>query len=598
MAYVYGTTSSDILNAADGVTSGRDHVYGGDGADTIHGLGGDDDLFGDDGRDTLFGGDGNDWLEGGRGKDELNGGGDNDFLWGQDGDDELNGGDNDDYLDGGIGADRLDGGDGVDTAAYYGSQEGVHVSLNPAQWPGSGNSGGDAEGDTLVNIENLIGSRYDDELYGNDHANLLWGMEGNDFIHGGRDGDQIDGGDGIDTASYEGSTEGVNVSLMYDYAFGGDAAGDQLDSIENLIGSAHGDTLAGDDGDNVLSGLAGDNYLYGYGGNDILWGGEDKDSLDGGEGTDVLKGFGGNDFIDGGDDADTMWGGTGDDIYTVDNAGDVVTEFAGQGSDTVWASIHYTLGDQVENLTLFNIGGLNGTGNDLDNVIVGNDYDNLLNGGGGADTIAGNNGADIIDGGTGADTMLGGQGFDIFIVDDANDLVLEYAGEGFDQVQTTVSYSLAHGSEVEVLYADPATTTAAINLIGNELDNIVVGNDGINIIAGGLGVDTLRGNGSGDVFLWSSIGEAGLSNPDIVADYSSAQGDVLHFTTIDADETVAGNQDFTFIGTAAFTAPGQINWFSNGTDTFIQLNTDADADAEGMIQLSGVPSGDSILISL
>ena len=105
MAFVYGTTSSDILNADDGVTSGRDHVYGGDGHDTIHGLGGDDDLFGEDGRDTLFGGDGNDWLEGGRGKDELNGGGDNDFLWGQDGDDELNGGNNDDYLDGGIGAD-------------------------------------------------------------------------------------------------------------------------------------------------------------------------------------------------------------------------------------------------------------------------------------------------------------------------------------------------------------------------------------------------------------------------------------------------------------------------------------------------------------
>ena len=233
MAFVYGTTSSDILNADDGVTSGRDHVYGGDGHDTIHGLGGDDDLFGEDGRDTLFGGDGNDWLEGGRGKDELNGGGDNDFLWGQDGDDELNGGNNDDYLDGGIGADRLDGGDGIDTAAYYGSQEGVHVSLNPFHLIGSGNWGGDAEGDTLFNIENLTGSRYDDELYGNNQANLLWGMEGNDVINGGGGGDEIDGGDGIDTVSYEGSTEGVNVWLIYDIASGGDAAGDHLDNVEN-----------------------------------------------------------------------------------------------------------------------------------------------------------------------------------------------------------------------------------------------------------------------------------------------------------------------------------------------------------------------------
>jgi Ca2+-binding RTX toxin-like protein len=599
MAYVYGTTSSDILNADDGITSGDDTVYAGDGHDTIRGLGGHDILYGEDGRDTIYGGDGVDWLDGGKNDDSLFGGDDNDYLFGQDGDDELDGGNNDDYLDGGAGADTLDGGNGNDIAAYFLSEEGVHVSLNPAQWPGSGNSGGDAEGDTLVNIENLAGSRYDDELYGNDHVNALWGMEGNDFIHGGRGGDLIDGGDGIDTVSYEGSTEGVDVWLKYDSAWGGDAAGDQLDSIENLIGSAHGDTLGGDDGDNVLSGLDGENHLYGYGGIDVLWGGDDKDSLDGGEDADVLKGFGGDDFLIGGDEADTMWGGAGNDLYSVDDAGDEVTEFAGQGSDTVWASIiDYTLGDQVENLTLSNIGGLNGTGNDLDNVIVGNDNTNLLNGGGGDDTIAGNAGDDIIDGGTGADTMLGGQDYDIFIVDDANDLVLEYAGEGFDQVQTSVSYSLAAGSEVEVLYADPATTTAAINLTGNELDNIVVGNDGINVLVGGLGVDTLRGNGGADAFLWSSIDEVGLASPDIVADYSGAQGDVLHFTNIDADETIAGNQDFTFIGTAAFTAAGQINWFSNGTDTFIQLNTDADAAAEGMIQLSGVVSGDSVLMFL
>jgi Ca2+-binding RTX toxin-like protein len=194
--------------------------------------------------------------------------------------------------------------------------------------------------------------------------------------------------------------------------------------------------------------------------------------------------------------------------------------------------------------------------------------------------------------------MLGGQDFDIFIVDDANDLVLEYAGEGLDQVQTSVSYSLAAGSEVEVLYADPATTTAAISLIGNEFDNIVVGNDGINVLVGGLGVDTLRGNGGGDAFLWSSVAEVGLASPDIVTDYSSAQGNVLHFTGIDADETLADDQNFTFRGTEAFTAAGQINWFTNGTDTFLQFNTNADLNAEGVIQLNGVINGDAVLMFL
>jgi len=483
MALVSGTVNSDILNAADGITSGGDFVYGGDGHDTIRGLGGNDFLFGEDGRDTLYGGDGLDWLYGGKNDYKLFGGDELDRLDGGQGQDELYGENDNDWLDGGAGADLLDGGDGRDTASYDTSDAGVHVSLAPVLPVGSGNSGGYAEGDTLVSIEDLYGSNYDDELYGNDQTNYL------------------DGGDG-------------------------------------------------------------------------------------------------NDCLYGGDAADYMFGGPGNDTYTVDDAGDVVVERAQEGIDTVDASINYTLGDDVENLVLTGGSGLSGTGNDLDNVIMGNDSDNLLSGGGGEDSLEGMGGADTLDGGTGADTLIGGQGFDIFIVDDAGDVVLENTGEGFDQVQTSVSYTLAAGAEVEVLYADPATATAQINLIGNEFDNFLTGNDGINVLVSGLGVDTLRGNGSADAFLWSFIADTGLNNPDVVTDYSSAQGDVLHFTNMDADDTVAGNQDFTFIGTAAFTAPGQINWFTNGTDTFIQLNTNADLAADAIVQLNGVLSGDSVLIFL
>jgi Ca2+-binding RTX toxin-like protein len=448
VAYVYGTTNSDILNADDGITSGNDTVYGGDGHDTIRGLGGNDILFGEDGRDTIY------------------------------------------------------------------------------------------------------------------------------------------GGDGIDTVSYEGLAEGVQVSLMTGYS----SAGDHIESIECLIGSAHADYLSGDDGDNTLNGLDGPNNLSGYGGNDVLWGGEDNDTLSGGDGIDVLKGFGGNDTLDGGDLADTMWGGTGDDTYVVDNAADVVTEFAGEGSDTVYALINYTLGDNVEDLCLAS--GYSGTGNDLDNFIYGNDNPNLLNGDGGADTIIGLDGDDIIDGGANADTMEGGQGFDFFIVDDVNDLVLENVGDGIDQVQTSVSYALAAQSEVKVLYADQ-TTTAAINLIGNEFDNSLTGNDGVNVIAGGLGLDTLQGEGSGDVFLWSSVAETEAYRPDVVVDFNRAEGDLLHFTTMDADDTLADDQNFTFMDTAEFTAPGQINWFTNGTDTFIQLNTNADMAADSVIKVNGVQTVDA-----
>src|SRR5262249_3154241 len=154
---------------------------------------------------------------------------------------------------------------------YYGSEEGVHVSLSPFLLIGGGNTGGDAEGDTLFNIENLYGSKHDDELYGNDEANVLWGMGGKDGIIGGGGGDEIEGGEGIDTLSYAGSSDGVTVSLMDDTASGGDADGDQLDNIEILIGSAHADTLSGDDGDNAIDGRGGENTLYGYGGSDGLW---------------------------------------------------------------------------------------------------------------------------------------------------------------------------------------------------------------------------------------------------------------------------------------------------------------------------------------
>ena len=273
-------------------------------------------------------------------------------------------------------------------------------------------------------------------------------MEGNDVLTGGDGGDEIDGGEGIDTASYQGSSEGVTVSLMTDTASGGDADGDQLDNVEILVGSAYADILSGDDGDNALSGLGGDNTLYGYGGEDGLWGGDDDDTLYGMDGADVLKGFGGDDQLDGGDEADRMWGGTGNDIYIVDDAADVVTEYADEGIDTVDAAISYTLGAEVENVVLIGVGGLNGTGNDRDNAIWGSDYDNLLNGGGGVDALKGAGGADIIDGGTGADTMLGGEGGDIFIVDDAGDVVTEAIGEGFDMVQTGVSYRLAAFREV------------------------------------------------------------------------------------------------------------------------------------------------------
>jgi Ca2+-binding RTX toxin-like protein len=277
MANVFGTDNPETLNADDGVTNN---------ADTIFGFGGNDDIFGLGGNDLILGG---------------------------------------------SGADDINGGSGTDTASYTDSATGVTVNLTSGE-----GVGGTAEGDMLTSIENLVGSSHEDFLIGNAGNNVLTGLEdddilkggggsdtlygdsGSDTLKGGGGADTLNGGSGVDTANYAESSAGVTVLRITDTAAGGDAEGDELNSIENLTGSAHNDTLWGDDGINVLQGNDGNDNLKGFGGADTIYGGDHNDELWGMDGNDTLRGQNGHDTLYGGAGLDHLYGGSGADVFRWD----------------------------------------------------------------------------------------------------------------------------------------------------------------------------------------------------------------------------------------------------------------------------------------
>jgi Ca2+-binding RTX toxin-like protein len=226
----------------------------------------------------------------------------------------------------------------------------------------------------------------------------------------------------------------------------------------------------------------------------------------------VITGNAGDNALDGLAGADTMIGGAGNDTYHVDNAGDVVTENANDGTDWVYATLSYTLPANVERLTLSGTGPLDGTGNAGDNLLFGNDWNNHL------------------DGGAGADFMAGGRGDDAYYVDNPSDVVYEKPGEGGDTVVTTISYQLFAGSEVEALVL--LDSGGAINGVGSDTDNIIQGNNFDNVIVGRGGNDQLWGFGGADRFIFSTG-----DGHDTIFDYNHAQGDyldirVLGYTTV------------------------------------------------------------------
>ena len=248
-------------------------------------------------------------------------------------------------------------------------------------------------------------------------------------------------------------------------------------SYRDALGKAH---INGTPNGDILYGSAGDDNMNGLAGNDVLMGRAGNDALAGGAGDDLL---------DGGVGADRLVGGTGNDTYVVETTTDVVTERAGEGLDTVNASLSWTLSANVENLNLTGTANIDGTGNTL------------------ANQLTGNGGTNRLDGGAGADLMIGAAGDDTYIVNNAGDRVVEAASEGTDLIESTVSFTLITDVENLTLMG-----TGGIAATGNGLANTLRGNGGANRIDGGAGDDAMIGGLGNDTYVADSLGDTTVEN--------------------------------------------------------------------------------------
>ena len=328
-------------------------------------------------------------IEGTRYNDTFTGSGYGDQIKGRAGNDIINGGGGDDFnLEGGAGNDTINGGAGVDVAWYAQTVTGVSVNLG-AGTASDGNGGTD----TLISIESVHGWNFNDTLVGSSVANTLWGWAGNDWLDGGLGNDTLYGEDGSDT---------YVVNAIGDKTIETSNLATDIDTVRSSVNWTLGANI-----ENLV--LTGSTAINGAG-NSLA------NVMTGNSGANTLSGGSGNDRLDGGLGNDNMVGGTGNDIYFVNAALDKVTETSNVASeiDTVNSAVTWTLGANLERLTLTGSSAISGTGNTLANTIIGNAAANILSGSSGNDVLSGGSGNDTLIGGTGNDRLTGGTGLDTF----------------------------------------------------------------------------------------------------------------------------------------------------------------------------------------
>jgi Ca2+-binding RTX toxin-like protein len=691
-----------------------------------------DTLIGDAGSNTLSGGAGDDTLDGGGGGDSLDGGPGtntvtyanassavtvnlglatpqstggygvetllnlqnavgspfNDILMGTAGSNALSGGAGDDTLDGGGGDDSLDGGTGTNTVTYANALSAITVNLGLATPQNTGGYGVE----TFLNLQNAIGSPFDDALTGDASSNTLSGGAGDDTLDGGGGDDSLDGGAGTNTVTYANALSAVtvNLGLAAPQNTGGYGVETFL-NIQNAIGSPFNDTLIGTAGSNALIGGAGDDTLDGGGGIDSLDGGAGtntvtyanalsavtvnlglntpqstggygveslvnlqniigsnfSDVLTGDGGSNTLSGGKGNDTLDGGGGADSMDGGPGKNTVTYANAPSGVTVNLGLGMP------QNTVGYGVE--TLKNLQNI--IGSPYDDTLTAGGKAGLLVGGGGDDTLTGGAGADTLMGGAGDDALNGGAGVNTASYADAAGAVSvslslsgpqstggagidtltniqNLAGSAFDDTLegSSANNAMDGGGGVNtVTYVNASAgvtvslaTTAAQNTVGAGMDslknfqnltgsafadiltgsnktNMILGGGGDDSITGGKGADLLTGGDGADHFIYLSTSDStvSLTGRDTIEDFTHSQGDTIDLSAIDANTKLAGDQAFTFLPSGGFThAAGQLIQVAQAGGYLVEGDVNGDGKADFAISVmtaNPLVNGDFIL---
>ncbi|MDZ4108396.1 MAG: calcium-binding protein [Brevundimonas sp.] len=523
---VHGSDFADIL--IGGALGGNDHLFGHDGADSLVGPGtlvggaGNDIYYATDASTvTELAGEGTDivytfsqdftlsanvenlnrggresYVHGsptiqysstaiGRGNDEANRIEGFGRQFGMGGDDELVGGVGDDILAGGAGDDVLQGGAGNDTADYSQAAAGVFVTLDQAQ-PMATNDG-DGGVDTLFSIENLTGSAFNDVLIGSGASNVLTGGAGSDYLIGLGGNDVLIGGGGAPNQLQGGLGDDLYiVSAVGDTVL--EFSGEGMDTVETALAALtlrnHVEVLRFTGvGAFTGTGSAQDNQIVGGSGNDLLIGMGGDDRLEGGDGDDTFRGSLGNDQFIGGGGTDTVDYSTAAARVVVSIANSRASDDGDGGSDTF-------------------VGVENATGSAFNDVLLGDAGANVLRGGAGSDTLAGLAGNDVLIGGSGApNQMQGGLGDDRYVMTAAGDTLIEFAGEGVDTVETTLSaYALRDHFE-NLTY----TGAGAFSGTGNAANNVLTGGGGADTFTGRQGDDVIHGGAGVDTVVMAGV---------------------------------------------------------------------------------------------